>query len=82
MSEQASNLLVHISQTIKHFRLQKKLSQEQLAQLADLDRTYISGIERGVRNLTINSLENIISALDVSHSDFFTHLIRKDNYDL
>lgn len=75
MSNQITSLLINVSHTIKYFRLQQKLSQEQLAQLADLDRTYISGIERGMRNLTINSLENIIKALNVSYSDFFQKLI-------
>lgn len=78
MSNQITSLLMNVSHTIKYFRLQQKLSQEklaQLAQLADLDRTYISGIERGMRNLTINSLENIIKALNVSYSDFFQKLI-------
>jgi regulatory protein len=75
MSNQITPLLMNVSHTIKYFRLQQKLSQEQLAQLADLDRTYISGIERGMRNLTINSLENIIKALNVSYSDFFQQLI-------
>jgi regulatory protein len=75
MSNQITSLLMNVSHTIKYFRLQQKLSQEKLAQLADLDRTYISGIERGMRNLTINSLENIIKALNVSYSDFFQKLI-------
>lgn len=75
MPNQITSLLINVSRTIKYFRLQQKLSQEQLAQLADLDRTYISGIERGVRNLTINSLGNIIEALNVSYSDFFQKLI-------
>ncbi|MCB1660903.1 MAG: helix-turn-helix transcriptional regulator, partial [Pseudomonadales bacterium] len=38
---------------IKHFRKAKFLSQEELANKAQLDRTYISGVERGVRNITL-----------------------------
>nr|WP_314059305.1 helix-turn-helix transcriptional regulator [uncultured Neisseria sp.] len=82
MPDQITSLLINVSQTIKYFRLQQKLSQEQLAQLADLDRTYISGIERGMRNLTINSLENIIKALNISYSDFFQKLITGEHNEL
>ena len=67
-------LLKNISYTIRLFRINKGLSQEQLAQLAELDRTYISGVERGTRNLTVNSLEKIIVALEVSYDDFFNSL--------
>jgi len=45
------------------------LSQEQLAERADLDRTYISGVERGVRNLSLNSVVRIAKALKISASE-------------
>lgn len=50
-------------------REHKKLTQEELAELADLDPSYISGIERGVRNPTILSVLRIASALDMTISD-------------
>lgn len=71
-------LLHQICSTIKFFRLQQKLSQEKLADLANLDRTYISGIERKTRNLTINSLENIIRALNISNQEFFIQLLQSE----
>ena len=43
-------------------------SQEELGFEAELDRTYISGIERGVRNPTLESVHRIASALKVSPS--------------
>ena len=43
-------------------------SQEQLAERADLDRTYISGIERGVRNLSLNSVVRLAKALKTTAS--------------
>ncbi len=52
------------SSAIKKLRLQHKLSQEDLASIAEIDRTYISGIERGVRNPTIKSIQKIIDSLD------------------
>ena len=65
------SLLKRVSENIRYFRTVNNLSQEELANLAELDRTYISGVERGVRNLTINSPEKIIQALNISNEDFF-----------
>ena len=65
------SLLKRVSENIRYFRTVNNLSQEELANLAELDRTYISGVERGVRNLNINSLEKIIQALNISNEDFF-----------
>lgn len=50
-------------------RERQDLSQEQLAERADLDRTYISGVERGVRNLSLNSVVRIAKALKTSASE-------------
>lgn len=47
----------------------KKLSQEKLAELCDLDRTYISLLERGLRQPTISTLFKISDALDISPSE-------------
>ncbi len=44
------------------------LSQEQLGEISGLDRTYISGVERGVRNPTISSLGRIATALQCNLS--------------
>jgi transcriptional regulator with XRE-family HTH domain len=68
-------LLIAIITVIKRKRLQKGLSQENLAFFSGLDRTYISGVERGVRNLTINSLDAIIKGLNISKKDFLKEVI-------
>ena len=47
------------------------LSQEKLALKAELDRTYLAGVERGIRNVTVISLAKILGALDITWSDFF-----------
>ncbi len=47
----------------------KGLSQEKLAEKADLDRTYISGIERGVRNPGLISIARVAKALGVTVSE-------------
>ena len=41
---------------LKNIRVQKNITQEQLAHLCELDRTYISGIERGKRNISLINL--------------------------
>ena len=51
---------------IKHGRVQLGLSQEELACLAGLHRTYISDLERGVRNPSLESVEKLAQALQTS----------------
>jgi transcriptional regulator with XRE-family HTH domain len=54
---------------VRSRREAQDLSQEQLAERADLDRTYISGVERGVRNLSLISVIRIAKALRTSASE-------------
>lgn len=56
---------------IKEIRTCQGMSQEKLAHRAQLDRTYLTGVEQGKRNLSIKSLEKILIALEVSFEDFF-----------
>lgn len=60
-----------VGKRIKELRNLGGISQEKLAMKADLDRTYIAGVESGKRNLSIKSLEKILIALDVSFETFF-----------
>lgn len=60
-----------VSKTIRNLRMEKNITQEELAYLSGLDRTYISLIERGKRNPTILSLYAICKALGISLSEFF-----------
>ncbi len=50
---------------IRKIRTAKGYSQEQLAGFADLDRTYISGIERGQRNVSLMNLVKLAKALSI-----------------
>jgi transcriptional regulator with XRE-family HTH domain len=54
---------------LKEIRLIKGLTQEKLANIADLDRTYIPSIEKGERNVSITVIEKLAKALDVELID-------------
>ena len=56
---------------IKSIRKELKITQEKLAERADLDTTYISEVENGKRNITIVSLQKILVALDQTFVSFF-----------
>ena len=50
---------------VKFLRAERGWSQEKLALTADLDRTYVPGIEKGERNVSITVIEKIANALDI-----------------
>jgi transcriptional regulator with XRE-family HTH domain len=59
---------VMLSQNLKILRASRGLSQEALADLVGLHRTYIGSVERGERNISIDNLERIAVAFDISLS--------------
>lgn len=67
----AEKMLVKFGHRLKQLRLAKELSQEELGMLAQLDRTYISGIERGVRNVGVVNIFRIAKALKVPPTELF-----------
>ncbi len=56
---------------IKELRKEKNFSQEELADLSSLDRTYINSVENGRRNISIINVEKISSAFNLTLKDFF-----------
>lgn len=58
-----------LSTNIKKYRLKQNMSQEDLAFQCDLHRTYISDVERCNRNISIDNIAKIASALHVSPAD-------------
>lgn len=63
-----NRFLLDIGKKIAKQRNLLGLSQEELADKADLDRTYISGIERGKRNISVYTLKKITDALGIELS--------------
>ena len=57
-----------LGDAVRQARKRRGLSQEQLGFESGLDRTYISGVERGVRNPTVQSLRRLADALDTRPS--------------
>lgn len=65
------DVLKSFGERVREVRLQKGLSQENLARLAKIDRTYIGGIERGERNAGIKNVWRIADALGVPAAELF-----------
>lgn len=63
-----------IGSRIRHYRKEKRLSQEQLAERSDLHPSYIGQLERGMKSPTLESLYKITKGLDISLSDFLKNL--------
>lgn len=55
-----------LGQNIKQIRLRRKMSQGDICRALDMDRSYMSAIENGKKNITIQQLERLAQALDVS----------------
>jgi transcriptional regulator with XRE-family HTH domain len=56
---------------LRRWRVDRGLSQEQLAVDAGVNRTYVSGVERATENPTIEVLERVAEALSIKIADFF-----------
>jgi len=63
--KEPDQLLGIFARNVRVVRRSQALSQEALADLSDLDRTYVSGIERGLRNVSIRNIQRIAVALDI-----------------
>lgn len=71
--------LQHVfSANVRLVRTLRKLSQEELADLADIDRTYVSSIERGLRNVSIQNIQRLAIALQVEAKDLVDPALRLD----
>lgn len=66
-----STLLIEFGNTIRKFRTERGLSQEELAYRAGVHRTYIGMVERAEKNISLLNIEKIANALNVSLKELF-----------
>ena len=66
-----SEIAKTIGQRVRNYRIDKGLSQEKLAELSGCHPTYIGQVERGEKNATLESIEKIASAMNISLAQLF-----------
>jgi transcriptional regulator with XRE-family HTH domain len=72
--KESSDILARFGRRVRELRYARRLSQEEFAAECGLDRTYISGIERGRRNVSLRNIEVIAKAFGISLSELFRAL--------
>ena len=72
MEKENYGIEYRFGKAIRRRRRELDLSQEELAERAELHRNYISGIETGTRNPSLKNVEKLAKALDISISELFT----------
>ena len=65
------DIKIAVGKRVKELRNKMGISQEELADRAQLDRTYITSVECGKRNISIVNIEKLTIALNISLSEFF-----------
>lgn len=79
MNESRAKILLALGQLVKQRRIALGISQEELGLRANLDRTYISGVERGVRNPSITAVVSLASGLGITVANLLENLEREAN---
>lgn len=64
-----SDSLEKLGRRVRHFRMEKDLTQERLAELCGLSSKYISDLERGKANVTVTVLDKVATALGITSTD-------------
>jgi transcriptional regulator with XRE-family HTH domain len=72
--KKVDGLNILIGETVRELRVSKNLTQEELAEKCDTSAVYISEIERGIKNPSVNTLMVISSALDIKLSNLIIDL--------
>ena len=71
-----------IGELVREYRLSKELTQQELAEKSDLSLPFINLIENNRRNLSVDTLLKILSAMDIDPSDFFRPLSETSDVNL
>ena len=67
-----------LADNIRAYRKIKRISQEELADMCDLHRTYVGSVERGERNVTLSTLETFATVLEIEVPRLLTKKAFKD----
>lgn len=70
-SAKKTSTSIRFGENVQRLRKSRGLSQEALADLAELDRSYIGGVERGERNISLNNIKKIADALQLKTYELF-----------
>lgn len=71
MKKREQQIQKRFGERVRELRKSKGLSQEALALACDLDRTYIGGVERGERNISLVNIHKIAAALGIAPKELF-----------
>jgi len=67
------DIKMKIGKHLRSLRISKDLTQEKLSYESNVDKTYISEVENGKRNISVINLERLTAAMDCNLKDFFNH---------
>jgi transcriptional regulator with XRE-family HTH domain len=65
------DIRIRFGKAVRARRMRLRVSQEAFADMCGLDRTYVGGVERGERNLSLVNIQKVAKALNVSLSELF-----------
>lgn len=67
----STDILLRFGKAVRQIRQEKHISQEELADMCGLHRTYLSDVELGKRNISLENIEKIAKSLSISIVDVF-----------
>jgi len=71
VSTVTAKILINFGKAIRQIRLEKHISQEELADMCGLHRTYLSDVELGKRNISLENIEKLANSLGLSVAELF-----------
>jgi len=74
MGQSKDEIVKRLGERLRKLRKERGLSQDQLAELSGLHTNYVGQVERGEKNLTIETLQKVVEGLGVSFEELFRYL--------